>query len=352
MTGATHHTRHRGARFAAGAAVTALLLAGCAQEVPQPAPEPAATAPLPVLDEDRIERILADVEETVDEADAALDPELLADRLAGPALAMRAAEYRLSAASDGERTPTPLTTSSQVEVVAATEEWPRSLYVVSHVPDDANLPLLLVLTQEDARSQYKLWFWTTLLPGAQTPSTARPDTGSPQLAPDAEGLRVTPQEAVDRYATLLADPDGEGAALFAEDPFRTGYAEMISALRATVEVAGEVREGYSVRDGSVSAMQTAEGGALVVGVIDGRLNLRRTVEGSTLEAGGDLGLLMEQDPRIDGEARAHYLIPVAFSVPPEGSEEPVAVLGATQVLANVGESERVPEDEEDDDGEG
>ncbi|MBD8063556.1 hypothetical protein [Oceanitalea stevensii] len=352
MTGATPHPRHRGARLAAGAAVTALLLAGCAGEVPQPAPEPAATAPLPVLDEDRIERILADVEETVDEADAALDPELLTDRVTGPALAMRQAEYRLSAASDGERTPTPLTTNSQIEVVAATDEWPRSLYVVSHVPDDANLPLLLVLTQEDARSQYKLWFWTTLLPGAQTPSTARPDAGSPQLAPDAEGLLATPQQTVARYAELLADPDGEASALFAEDPFRTGYAEMISALRETVEVAGQVRESYEVREGSVSAMQTAEGGALVVGVIDGRLNLRRTVEGSTLEAGGDLGLLMEQDPRIDGEARAHYLIPVAFSVPPEGSEEPVAVLGATQVLANVGESDRAPEDEEEGDGEG
>ena len=186
MTRATHH--RAAVRLAAAAAATALLLAGCAGDVPQPAPEPAATAPLPVLDEDRIERILADVEETVEAADAALDPELLSDRLTGPALSMRQAEYRLSEASEGERTPTPLTTSSQVEVVAATDEWPRSLYVVSHVPDDANLPLLLVLTQEDARSQYKLWFWTSLLPGVQTPSTAHPEAGSPQLAPDAVDL--------------------------------------------------------------------------------------------------------------------------------------------------------------------
>lgn len=349
MTGTTQQTRR--ARLAAGVATTALLLAGCAGEVPQPEPEPAATAPQPVLDESRIERVLEDVEETLDAGDAALDAELLTDRLAGPALAMRQAEYRLAEASDGERTPTPLTTNSQVEVVAATDEWPRSLYVISHVPDDANLPLLLVLTQEDPRSQYKLWFWTSLLPGAETPSTARPDAGSSPLPADHDGLALTPQQTVELYAGLLGDPEAEGAARFAEDPFRSSYAEIIGALRSTVEVAGEVSERYDVREGTVSAIETADGGALVVGVIDGRLNLRRTVEGSTLEAGGDIGLLMAQDPRIDREARAHYLIPVAFAVPPADSEDPVAVLGASQVLANVGVSEPAQEDEADD-GEG
>ncbi|WP_324649814.1 hypothetical protein [Georgenia sp. H159] len=342
MTGSTRHTA---ARLAAGVATTALLLAGCAGEVPQPQPEPAATAPLPVLDEDRIERILADVQETIDDADAALDAELLTDRVTGPALSMREAEYRLSAASEGDRAPTPLTTSSQVEVVAATDEWPRSLYVVSSVPDDANLPLLLVLTQETPRDQYKLWFWTSLLPGAQTPSTANAEIGSPQLAPDAEGLVATPQQTVEQYAGLLAEPDS--SELFADDPFRTGYAEMIDALRSTIEVAGAVGETYEVREGTVSAMQTAEGGAVVVGVIDGRLTIRKTVEGSSLEAGGDIGLLLGQDPAIDEVAQAHYLIPVAFAVPPEGSDEPISVLGAVHVLANVGVPESQPADEED-----
>src|SRR5690625_654107 len=350
MTGSTR--RHTGARLAAGAVTTVLLLAGCAGELPQPEPEPAATAPQPVLDEDRIERILQDVQETIETADASLDAELLTDRVSGPALAMRAAEYRLSAASGAERPPTPLTTSSQVEVVAATDEWPRSLYVVSHVPDDANLPLLLVLTQDSPRNQYKLWYWTTLLPGAETPSTAHPQAGSPQLAADAEGLRTTPEQTVAAYAELLADPDGENAALFAEDPFRTGYAEMIAALRSTVEVAGEVEEAYGVREGTVSAMETAEGGAVVVGVVDGRLRLRRTVEGSTLEAGGDIGLLMGERPRIEDTAQAHYLIPVAFHVPPADSEDQIAVLGAVHVLADVGVYETEPEDEEADGDEG
>lgn len=347
MTGATHHARRAGARLAAGVITATLLLAGCAQEVPQPDPEPAATAPLPVLDAQRIERILDEVEEQIQAADEQLDPELLQDRVTGPALDMRAAEYRLAEASDGERLPTPLTTASQVKAVAATDEWPRSVVVISHVPDDANLPLLLVLTQQDARSQYELWFWTPLLPGAQTPSIAHVDAGSPLLAADAEGLVLSPEQALAGYVALLADPEDPNVEHFAEEPFRESYVAMIQALRDTVEVAGEVDEDYAIRDGSVVAMQTADGGAVVVGVIEATLTIARTVEGSSLEAGGDIGLLMGEDAGIEGSAEAAYLVPVAFAVPPADSGDQISVLGASLVLADV--TVHQPEEPEDDD---
>ncbi|MEE6280628.1 hypothetical protein [Georgenia sunbinii] len=346
-----HHdtTRRRAVRMVATAATAAVMLAGCGSDVPQPEPEPAATAPVPVLDDDRIERILDDVQTVVAEGDEALDAELLESRVSGPALDMRRAEYQLAAASDGERAPTPLTTDSQVEVVAATDEWPRSLFVVSHIPQDANLPLLLVLTQQSPRDQYKLWFWSPLLPGAQTPTTARPEAGSPPLAPDAEGLRRTPAEAVSAYADLLGDPGTSSD--FADDPFRAGYREMIDALSATVEVAGEVTERYAVRDGSVAAMTTDDGGALVVGVIDAGLTISRTVDGSTLEAGGDIALLMGDGARIAGSATADYLVPVALVVPPAGSPDPITVLGAGHVISQVSVEEPEPEaDDESEDG--
>ena len=61
------------------------------------------------------------------------------------------------------------------------------------------------------------------------------------------------------HADLLAEPDSSDA--FAADPFREGYVSMIQALRETVEVAGEVEEDYAVKDGTVVAMQAADGGA-------------------------------------------------------------------------------------------
>mgnify|MGYP001239093159 CR=1 FL=1 len=343
-------TRRVTARLAAGLAGVALLLAGCTGEVPQPEPDPTASAPFPVLDRDRMERILAEVGETIAEADAELDPELLTGRVTGPALAMRTAEYRLAEASDGERAPTPVSTASQVEAVAATEQWPRAVFVISHVPDDANLPLLLVLKQQDARSPYQLWYWTTLLPGVQTPSTAHIDSGSPQLAPDAERLVQTPAQTVAAYAGLLADPEADSAELFTDDPFRTGYTEMIEALRSTVEVAGEVEVDYSVTEDSVVAMQTADGGAVVTGVIEAVLTITKNVDGARLEAGGDIGLLMGEDAQIEGAAEASYLIPVAFTVPPGDSADPITVLGASHVLADVTVHE--PDDGEEDDAEG
>lgn len=346
MTRHTRTMRTRGLRLTAAAVAAVALLAGCAGEVPQPDPEPAATAPQPVLDDDRIERILDDVQGVIEEADASLDAELLATRVSGPALEVREAEYRLAEASEGERSPAPLTTDSQVEVVAATDEWPRSLFVVSHIPEDANLPLLLVLTQDTPRSQYKLWFWTALLPGAQTPTTARPEAGSPPLAPDAEGLTRTPFQSVSAYADLLRDP--ATSTDFAEDPFRATYREMIDALAATVEVAGEVTERFAVQDGSVAAMSTDDGGALVVGVVEAQLTIAKTVEGATLDAGGDIAHLMGDSSRVEGSVVAQYLVPVALAVPPAGSEEPITVLGAGHVITDV--EVREPEPEEDEDG--
>ena len=334
------------ARLAAGLAGAALLLAGCAGEVPQPDPDPTATAPPPVLDRDRIERILDEVGEMIAEADAELDPELLTSRVTGPALDMRTAEYQLAEASDGERVPTPVSTASQVEVVAATDQWPRSVFVISHVPDDANLPLLLVLNQQDARSPYQLWYWTTLLPGVNTPSIPHIDSGSPQLAPDTEGLALTPAETVETYAGLLADPSGDAAEMFTEDPFRTGYTEMIEALRSTVEVAGDVSVDYAVTDDSVVAMETADGGAAVAGVIEVALTITKNVDGAQLEAGGEIGLLMGEDAGIEEAAEATYLIPVAFTVPPSDSGDPITVLGASHVLADVTVHE--PDEDEDD----
>ncbi|MFC4555954.1 hypothetical protein [Georgenia faecalis] len=334
----TNSWTRRGARTAA-AAVVVLSLGACAGEVPQPDPDPVASTPAPVLDEDRIDRVLADIDETIAEADAALDPALLAERFSGPALAMREAEYRLAAASDGEYTPTPLTTDSQVEVVAATDTWPRTVLVVSHPPEGSNLPLLIALTQPDARSQYTVWLWTRLLPGVATPPTANPETGSTPLAGDAEGLRATPDETLAAYAETLNNPDSANAGLFAEDAYKTAYREELTTLAATIEAAGSVARTNEVIPGSVAALSTSDGGAIVVGALRSQLTLSRTVEGATLHAGGSIGTLLGDDTIVENAVDGVYDVTLAFHVPPADSDEPIEVLGADQILVEVVEQE-------------
>ncbi|HLS50131.1 MAG TPA: hypothetical protein VK024_09070 [Actinomycetaceae bacterium] len=325
--------QRRALRVAAGLAL-AMGLAACAGQPPQPDPDPTPTEALPALSEERVDMILADLQETLEEADAERDPELLTARVAGPALEMRRAEYELSEAANEDRVPTVVSTASQVQVIAATEEWPRSLFVVSEIPEGENLPLLLVLTQEDPRSQYKLTSWTPLLPGAATPPMAKADAGSEMLAADGGDLRLSPQDAVAQYGQLLAGGDDEEAT-FAEDPFRERYVDAVSQLAETVEVAGELEQNFSVVDGSVAAMATAQDGALVVGVLRNELTLRRTVDGATLRAAGDIGILLGEDNRVEDAVVAEFLFPVAFEVPSADGEEQVAVIGAQQVITGV-----------------
>src|SRR5690606_10858163 len=87
--------------------LTALLAAGCSADswpqfgdvTPSPSPSPPGIAPEnqkpPAVTDAQAKRILQTLSETVVEADAALDLDLAATRLDGPALAARTTEYAL-----------------------------------------------------------------------------------------------------------------------------------------------------------------------------------------------------------------------------------------------------------------
>src|SRR5699024_8543238 len=128
----------------------------------------------PVLDGPRLERVLADIEEHIDEADEQGDEDILAERLQDPALSVRSAEYRLrsaTAGTDAETSLQPLTTRSEVAVVSATSEWPRTALVITEIPNDANTPLLIGLRQDDPQVPYQMFSWVRLLPGVTMPET-------------------------------------------------------------------------------------------------------------------------------------------------------------------------------------
>ena len=59
---------------------------------------------------------------------------------------------------------------------------------------------------------------------------------------------------------------------------------------------------------------------------------------------------MGEDAEIEGAAEAAYLIPVAFTVPPSDSGDPITVLGASHVLADV--TVHAPDGDEDDGADG
>src|SRR5699024_6419521 len=122
---------------------------------------------------------------------------------------------------DAETSLQPLTTRSEVAVVSATSEWPRTALVVTEIPDDANTPLLIGLRQDDPRSSYQMFSWVRLLPGVTMPETEVAEIGSTPVDVEDDVFLVSAAEALEQYADLLTEgSDSDYEDVFAEEPFR------------------------------------------------------------------------------------------------------------------------------------
>lgn len=316
------------------AAVTLLGLAACANPVPEPMPDAAPAVPPPALTVGQSTRVLDQVGEVLSEADAALDPAQLDARLSGPALAIRTAEYTRATATNGERPPVTLPMTAQTTIVPDTDVWPRTQMVVTEQPDDLQAPLLLVLEQTAPREPYRLWGWARLGPSVQMPATAEPTDGSEPVAPDDDSLLLTPTEAIAQYADVLTNGDAsEHAGTFPADFFRTALTEARNQTQASLQEVATVAEAVAPVDGEVTALRTADGGAIVVGELS-------TVTTVTLSQ-GSITLSDPFDSALAGtDSVSTNLVRtwtdvVALYVPPAGGDEQVQVLAAEHARTSV-----------------
>jgi len=324
--------RRRGAVALALAAV--LALAGCANPVPEPQPEPVPAQAPPVLNATQSTAVLDQIGEVLAAGDAALDPAGLDARLSGPALAIRAAEYTRAKATDGQRPPVTIPTTAQTTVTPDTDTWPRTQMVVTEQPADLQAPLLLVLIQETPRDQYHLWGWARLGEGVQMPATTEPETGSPMLSADDTSLLLTPQDAVNQYADVLTNGDASPyAATFGTNFFRTAIENTRAQTVQSLEAVASVTETVTAEPGAVTALGTADGGAIVVGQMT-------TITTATLSQ-GSITLNDPLDAALAGrDSVSQNLVRtwtdvIAFYVPPAGSDSGVQVLAAEHARTAV-----------------
>ncbi|WP_420110843.1 hypothetical protein [Pseudactinotalea sp.] len=333
--------RDRLLRAGALAAATTAVLAGCAIPVPEVEAEQAPEGPQPALDEPRIDRMLDAIGAAIEAGDEAGTVNEIRPRIDGPAMHTRKAEYRLAAAtadSDNATTFQQLTTDPQVVVVSNEDEWPKRVFVFTTIADGMNTPLLLGLEQDDPREDYHLFAWVRLLPEVTTPATAIPAEGSPEVAPDADGLVLSPQQAIEGYADLLENGDDSDVAdAFAEDIFRTYVTEDREAISESVEDAGEYTETFQLRQFDPVALETSDGGAIVIGALRSDQTYERTIDDSEMTVGGEIAALAGEDDGIDVETSvtATYYMSVAFYIPPDADDAQIQVLGAERVLDTV-----------------
>jgi len=325
--------RRRPFALTGSAVVVVLALAACAPAVPTPAPAPAPVVAPAALTPGQSSRVLEDLGTVLAAADKKLDEDLLAPRVEEPALSMRGAEYLRADATDGDRAPTTLPTTAAATIVPRTQDWPRTQLVVTEQPADLQAPRILVLRQDDPRSQYKLWGWSRLLPSISMPRTAKPEVGSPVVAPDSDELTVSPQDAIDQYADVLT----KGKKSSHDDAFEPNASrDEIEALRARNEKAvkgsGTYDESYTPEGDPVVSLGTIDGGAIVVGQLTALAKTTLTLDGATVPISDKFYQALSGKKTAKKSFVRTSTDIVVLYVPRKGSDEKMSVLAFESVI--------------------
>lgn len=315
----------------ATSALAASFLAGCSQEAPHVSAPQVSDGPNPVLDSDRLLVVLERIQQGIDTADASKDATALEGYLTGPAARVRGELYDLATKVGDDTRVRALSTTSQASAVGLTTGFPRVAITVTEGTETTNVPLLLALTQEDARSDYELWGWVQVFGGATVPKTASAAVGSEQVDAEDPSLVATPQAVLDAYVDALNNPEGDNGTAFADDPLR----QQVARDRAVdVAAAGEVSVSATAGADGFQGLATSEGGAVVLTSLSFTTTFKKTVAGSKLTLSGDIGTLLGDNPEVAGTVSATYDTMVAFHIPAAGGDQPT-VLGAEVVLAKV-----------------
>lgn len=321
----------RCARGAAAAAVAALLLAGCAEPLPEPTPDALPAVAPPAVDAEQVERALDDLGAVLAAADEQRSADALAPRVAGPAADTRRVQYTLAQAGV-ENAVTAIPTDVQTIVTPVVEGWPRTVMAVTEPPEDLQAPLLLTLVQPSPREQYTLRTWARLFPSTQTPPVAQPEIGSAPAA--GLDLLVPIEELLPRYLDVVrAGGESEHAASFADDPLRSGIWQARAAYEGLTAETGSFAESYAPVEGSVHALATVEGGAIVTAAFTTTTAIE--LDDSTMTVDAATAAFLGGTTELENSLQITWLSMVAFHVPAAGSDEPVRVLGGEHVRAGA-----------------
>ena len=325
----------RAARLPMVIAIAGVLsLSGCVAEYENPTlvpnPLPAVDTLTPVMDRAQLERILADIEIVVSQADENLDRESIEARVDGPALQIRRFAYNLARRSeDGVNPPTEIKTSPvQLFLPSATDTWPRSVMVVT---GEQELQML-VLRQESAREQYKLYHYIDLLPGAAFPEVAAETVGANAIREDNRFLFASPLVIPDLVGELLNDGPSAQASLLL-DPDNDYIRDVSAVQRGLAETLtnANLNFAHALGDFSLVMLATADGGALVSLLMVDTYTIIPSEPGDAVAISGNEALLLGSSGSATG-IETRYGSMLLFHIPSGGADARITLLGATQQL--------------------
>jgi hypothetical protein len=274
----TRPVGRRGLLLGAGGLLATGLLAACGSEPEAPPAPPTGkqlAEPTPVQTSEQLETIVPEVNAAVVAADEAKDATPLAPRVSGSAAEFRTALYGLIGKAEEWSEDLKVPGAELIVTMSSvTAEFPRVAIALVEDSVADGVPYFMALQQADVKSGYTAWAWAQQAVGIEMPTVPNAVVGSEALTADAEGLVMTPAEALTLYAEVLtdgddADPDDK----LAPNPFQTGTHERIQAERKELnqgvewDEAGTIRETYSVREGEFAGLRTEDGGAIVMATL-------------------------------------------------------------------------------------
>ena len=321
------------------------LLTGCttgstATATPTPTETGAPTYP-PVVLQSQLERILEEISAVAADADKSRSNADLAIRFAGPAYDTRSAHYVLERANKKTGSlpaisAKPITFNLPEATIGF--DQPRVVMVVTEtkVKGKSAVPQMLVLRQENARSNYKLWYTIQLQSGAQIPSSAAAEVGAIPVDKDAKYLAVSPVALPKTYGDIIDNMTAsEFAPLF--DLTDDVYYNEASSYQEKQSVSlknGKITFRHTLGNKEPIGLATIDGGALVAVYMIDTYRIKPTKAGSAITVTGDEKIMLGANGSVTGLS-TKYGVMLLMYVPTSGNDKKVKVLGYTHQLLSV-----------------
>ncbi|KAB7791060.1 hypothetical protein F7D09_0416 [Bifidobacterium leontopitheci] len=324
----------------ATAAALALMtmLSGCEGKVPKTAAPTVKDSEIIDVTVSRERQIRKNILDVLKQADETKDATGLAARVSGPQLQIRTSQLNIAKATNSDISARATIPDKAEQVIIPTNnEWPRVIYTITTTTEDQQAKRLLVLRQESARQNYKLWAMTRLLEDVSLPKFAVADQGNTMGDADDDNLVMTPRQAVERYADVLQNGDkSEYASSFSNDQFRQSLAKQYSDVQVGVaRNNGTQQQAFTPVTDQIAVMRsTADGGDLVVAQIN--CDWTRTMgEGRESRPASDDEKVLFGSTKATSSLVATYVNVVAIYVPLANSKEKATVVAADQQVVSV-----------------
>nr|WP_208388302.1 glycosyl transferase [Microbacterium halimionae] len=356
---ATGRRRSIGKRSLAAVPVLAVsvgLLAGCSAEAwpqlaPSPTPSPSTTVidaedqQLPAVTEAQAKAILVEISQTVAQADADMDSDLAATRLDGAALDVRDTNYTLRSQIADYATPDAIPTDPvSIILPQAYDGWPRTVMMVVGDEDDTDpAPTIMMMTQEDAWSQYKLTYIGGIEAATAMPDLAPTYVGAVQVRPDTSFLVISPDELPAAYADVLNNgEDSEYAVLFDDesDKFRQMIVDdrqkRLDEFNQTATDTGTLSFSAEAGENDPLALATLESGAIVAVDVSEVDTVKPTNSDAVIKLDNNptVKTLSGSDESQSGFTTT-FKDQLFFYVPGQGSTEKIRLLGYSSDILNA-----------------